>query len=199
MPERAALFDPGVFSADALGQALDAGAIGRLDDIFITHAHFDHCSPELVKRLVDKFPDVRITGTAEVVAELTKAGLKASDQAPEGVEFFAAPHEGMRPNVDAPQNVGIHYLGKLSDPGDSHSFSETKAVLALPVQAPWGSSVNAINLALKLKPKYVLPVHDWHWNDEARKQMYEGWFTPTLAEAGIKFVKLETGRSVSLE
>jgi L-ascorbate metabolism protein UlaG (beta-lactamase superfamily) len=194
-PERTAIFDPGTMSAEALGAAIPG--LSRLDDIFITHVHADHCSPELIKRLVAKFPDVRITGTPEVVAELSKAGLKASVQPPDGVSFFNAPHESVAPNP-TPQNIGIHYLDKLSDPGDSHSFHETKAVLALPVQAPWGSSARALELVLELKPRYVLPIHDWHWDEATRLSSYDN-FEQVLGEQGIKFYKLQTGQPVEID
>lgn len=195
-PGRTAIFDPGSMSLDALGTAIPS--LSRLDDIFITHVHQDHCSPELIKQLVAKFPDARITGTAEVVAVLAEAGIKASDQPPEGVSFFEAPHEKLHPPVSAPQNVGIHYLDLLSDPGDSHSFHETKAILALPMTAPWGSNVRALNLALELKPRFVLPIHDWHWRDEAREGTYN-MFEQRLGEQGIKFFKLQTGKPVEVE
>lgn len=194
-PDRSALFDPGTFSEQALGQALDDGAINRLDDIFITHEHADHFSPELVKRLAGKFPDVRVTATPPVVAQLAALGIGAGDQAPRGVSFFTAPHEDIFSR--APTNVGIHYLDKFSDPGDSHSFDETKAILALPVSAPWGSAVNAFKLAIRLKPAHVLPIHDWHWHDQARAQMYT-MFETGLAAQGITFHKLATGQPVDI-
>lgn len=197
-PDRTAIFDPGVYSAEALGQALEAGVFDRLDDILITHVHADHCSPALVKRLVQMFPDVRITGTPEVVAELAKAGIRASDQPPQGVAFFKAPHEQLHPPTPAPQNAGIHYLDVFSDPGDSHSFTETKAILALPMTAPWGSNVRALNLALELKPKHVLPIHDWHWRDEAREGTYS-MFEQRLGEQGIRFHMLQTGQPVEID
>lgn len=196
-PGRAAIFDPGTMSEEALGKALDDGSVTRLDDIFITHGHQDHLSLPLIKRLLGKFPDARITAPQEVVDQLAGEGIQASAAPPEGVTFFEAPHEGIL--SETPQNIGIHYLDLFSDPGDSHSFKETKAVLAMPVQAPWGSSMNAFNIAVKLKPKYVLPIHDWHWNDQAREQMYERWFKPALAEQGIKFVSLETGEPVEID
>lgn len=195
-PERIALFDPGIFSAEALGKLLDAGGLERLDDILITHVHPDHCDPALIKKVVDRFPQVRVTGTPEVVAELAKIGVQAGDQPVEGVSFFEAPHEAIF-DTAGPQNVGIHYLDTLSDPGDSHSFTETKPVLALPVQAPWGSAVDAFNLALKLKPQHVLPIHDWHWSDQAREQIYSR-FEDGLGKRGIKFYKLETGQPVEI-
>jgi L-ascorbate metabolism protein UlaG (beta-lactamase superfamily) len=193
-PDRVAIFDPGVMSE----QALDIDAITKLDDIFITHIHADHYSAELIKQLVDKFPEVRITSTPEVVAQLADASIKASDQPPAGVTFFDSPHESVKPLFDSPQEIGIHYLDKLSHPGDSHSFYETKAILALPITAPWGSTIKALNLVLELKPRYVLPIHDWHWNDAAREQTYD-MFERLLGEQGITFFKLQTGQPVDIE
>jgi L-ascorbate metabolism protein UlaG (beta-lactamase superfamily) len=192
---RVAVFDPGVMSAAALGAALPS--LTRLDDIFVTHVHPDHCDPALVGQLLARFPDARVTAPADAVAALAKAGVKASTQAPDGVVLFDSPHEEGAPLFPAPQQYGYHYLDTLSDPGDSHSFRETKAILALPVQAPWGSTRRAINLALELKPRHVLPIHDWHWSDDARTQMY-GRLEQILGEQGITFHKLETGVPVDI-
>ena len=82
----------------------------------------------------------------------------------------------------------MHYLGKLSHPGDSHHFAETKAVLALPVTAPWGTMVNAAKLAAELKPQYVIPIHDWMWKDEWRLKMYGG-LAQFFEGQGIKFLQ----------
>jgi L-ascorbate metabolism protein UlaG (beta-lactamase superfamily) len=195
-PERAAVFDPGNMSAEALGAAIPG--MDRLDDIFITHVHRDHCDPALIKRLVEKFPAVRITATPETVAQLAKEGIKATDTPPEGATFFDSPHESVAPLFgEPPQQIGVHYLGLLSDPGDSHSFKETKQILALPVTAPWGSAIRALNLALELKPKYVVPIHDWHWRDEARDSSY-AMFERILGEQGITFYKLKTGQPVDI-
>lgn len=199
MPEpvnRTALFDPGTYSE----QALDVSALEFLDDIIITHGHFDHVSVPLVKQLVGKFPNVRITAPSDVVAMLMSEGISASNEPNPGIAFFNSSHEIIAPFYDSepPEEIGVHYLDMLSDPGDSHSFSETKSILALPVQAPWGSPNNAVKVALALKPKHVLPIHDWHWSDEARKVMYDN-FEKRLTGEGITFHKLETGQSIVIE
>jgi L-ascorbate metabolism protein UlaG (beta-lactamase superfamily) len=193
-PDRVALFDPGSMSAPNI----DIGNLDRLDDIFITHIHGDHMDIPFIKKLVAKFPEVRITSTEEVVKQLADEGIKASNTPPEGVSFFDSPHESVKPLFDPPQEIGIHYLDVLSHPGDSHSFHETKEILALPVSAPWGSTIKALNLALELKPKHVLPIHDWHWRDEAREQTY-GMFEKILGEQGITFHKLQTGQPVEID
>ncbi|HMH31082.1 MAG TPA: MBL fold metallo-hydrolase [Methylomirabilota bacterium] len=193
-PGRTALFDPGTYSK----QALDPDQLTRLDDIFITHVHQDHCDPELIKRLVAKFPAVRIIATDEAVKSLAAEGIKATTTPPAGVTFFDSPHESMAPLIPTPpQENGIHYLDSLSHPGDSHSFKETKAILALPVQAPWGSSAKAISLALELKPRFILPIHDWHWSDAARTQMYDR-FEKLFGDNNIQFFKLQTGQPIEI-
>ena len=199
MPEpinRTALFDPGKYAEGKL----DIAKLEFLDDIIITHAHFDHLSVPLIKQLVGRFPNVRITAPSEVVTMLLSEGITATDQPSPGISFFESPHEKVAPysQSEPPEEIGVHYLDMLSDPGDSHSFGETKAILALPVQAPWGSTNDAVRLALALKPQHILPIHDWHWSDEARHTMYDA-LEKRFAGEGITFHKLETGQPVVID
>ena len=191
---RTALFDPGNMSV------IDVDSLVYLDDIFITHGHGDHMDMDVMKKLVAKFPDVRITAPDEVVQQLSVEGVKASAEPPEGVIFFDSPHEVIRPFYDSepPQEIGVHYLDKLSHPGDSHSFTETKAILALPVQAPWGSPNHAVEIGLRLKPKYIIPIHDWHWSDAARASSY-GNMEAAFSKAGIAFIKPVNGEPFVLD
>lgn len=193
--DRVALFDPGIMSqAD-----LPIDELERLDEIIITHSHSDHFSPDIVKELVGKFPGVLITAPTEVVALLAQQMITATDQPSPGIEFFDSPHESVEPLYSPlPEEIGVHYLDTLSHPGDSHSFTETKAVLALPITAPWGSSVKALSLALELKPQYVIPIHDWHWRDEARQSIYDS-FEKVMAERGITFLKPATGQPLIID
>jgi len=191
---RTALFDPGAMSEPYV----NVDSLEFLDDIFITHQHGDHFHLPLIKKLVEKFPGVRITAPAEVVGQLKAEGIKASSDAPEGVVFFDSPHEKVEPMFPRPEELGYHYLGKLSHPGDSHSFTETKAVLALPTTAPWGSMVRAVNLALELQPKYIIPIHDWHWKDEAKASTY-ATLEKLFKDNGITFCNVKNGEPVVLD
>jgi L-ascorbate metabolism protein UlaG (beta-lactamase superfamily) len=168
--DKTAIFDPGSMSYDSF----DLDSLNSLNDIFITHSHGDHFHLPFVKELVEKFPDVRITAPEDVVETLKENSIKASSDASEGVTFFESPHEVTEPLFPTPSEAGIHYLDSLSHPGDSHSFTETKQILALPITAPWGATIKGVNLAIKLKPKYVIPIHDWHWSEDARHGMYDG-------------------------
>lgn len=192
--ERTTLFDPGSMSAAALSQH----DLESLDDIVVTHVHSDHFDLPTIKRLVGQFPEVRITSTPEVVEALAEVGITASTEPAEGMSFFDSPHEQVEPIFPQPQEVGVHYLNKLSHPGDSHSFHETKDILALPITGPWGSTIKAAIIALEMKPKHVIPIHDWHLREESRIMFYD-LFEQKLAEQGITFHKMETGVPITIE
>jgi L-ascorbate metabolism protein UlaG (beta-lactamase superfamily) len=189
---RTVLFDPGILST------VNADNLEYLDDIVITHSHSDHFSPEIVKQLVAKFPTVRITAADDVVAALNAESIAATSAAGEGMIFFESPHEDIEPMFPTPPNLGVHYLDRLTHPGDSLHFSETMPVLALPVDAPWGAPNDALRLALKLKPKYVIPIHDWFWHEQARTAQYNR-FAEVLGEQGIEFIKPVNGEPFVLE
>jgi len=186
-PERTALFDPGIYST------VDLNTLPKLDDIIITHVHSDHFNLDLVEQLAVLYPQARITATPEIIEQLRDKNVAATGVSSDGIQLFLAPHEGHEPFLAPPQNIGVHYLGTLTHPGDSHTFIATKPVLALPVQAPWGSTQKAVDLALELKPKYIVPIHDWHWRDEARTGLYDR-LEQTFAAQGITFIKAVNGQ-----
>ena len=70
------------------------------------------------------------------------------------VEMIQIPHEKVL--ALAPHNTLFHVFGELTHPGDSLQFSETKEILALPIQAPWGSMVASLEKAAQLKPVEAL-------------------------------------------
>ena len=96
---------------------------------------------------------------------------------------------------EPPENTVFTVFNKLVHPGDSHHFTSTGDILALPLQAPWGSTSAAVAKALEQKPKVILPIHDWHWKDAVRKGMYAR-LQPFFKEHGIEFKGLETGESI---
>lgn len=189
---RTVLFDPGIWSS------VDIDSLEFLDDIIVTHDHKDHMDIELLRKLQDKFPELRLRSTDSAASLLADAGLNVTQGLENGIEIFEAPHEPIEPLGPTPDNIGVHYLNTLTHPGDSLNFAETKDILALPVTAPWGATTLAVNKALNLKPKFVLPIHDWHWSDEARTKMYDT-LQEIFAAEEIEFIKLEYGKAVVLD
>jgi len=183
------LIDPGNYSK------LDVDSLEKLDFILITHEHEDHMYIPLIKKAVEKFPEVQIISNASVAEILGKEGLKVSTEGNDFIEIETVRHEKVIGKT--PENVLFRIFNKLTHPGDSHSFESTTEVLALPIQAPWGSYVTAIEKAVQLKPKTVIPIHDWQWKDEARKGLYER-SVAYLKEHGIEFKSVETGEVVEV-
>jgi L-ascorbate metabolism protein UlaG (beta-lactamase superfamily) len=188
------LFDPGVFTYNA--QALDLSRIAKLDYLLITHEHADHFHLPFIKEIVAKFPQVKIVTNKAIVELLQKENIQASSQKDEVVQLDTVDHEKLW-DLKTPEHVVIHVLNKFTHAGDSLHFSKTHDVLALPITAPWGSTTEAVNKALSLKPKVIIPVHDWMWKDEIRKGMYQRLteFFPTY---GIQFKGLETGEPLQV-
>ena len=185
------LIDPDVFTEQA--NVLDVDALPQLDYILITHEHQDHASPSLIKKLKEKFPNVVIISNQSVADVLKKEGIEVVTMGTTDILLEEVPHERMFTG-EPPLNTMFHIYGKLSHPGDSHHFSKTNDVLALPITAPWGSTTDAVNLALKLQPKIIIPIHDGLWKDEVKAMFYPG-MQAFFKEKGIDFKIPEVGKS----
>jgi L-ascorbate metabolism protein UlaG (beta-lactamase superfamily) len=195
-PERVGIIDPGQYSWES--NLFDVDRLERLDDIVITHEHPDHLYLPFVKALLAKFPAAAVTTNESVAAILGHEGVAAAVTGNEAIELFPADHETMEPLGAPPPNVGVHYLGTVTHPGDCHHFAVTKEVLALPVTAPWGTVPRAVKLGLDLKPRYVIPIHDWHWNDAAKAAMYQR-FEQFFSDHGITFIKAKDGEPMDVD
>ena len=193
--EKVALIDPGIYTAQS--KALDLRYIKKLDFILITHEHADHLYIPFLKEILVQFPDIEIITNPSVSLLLERQGIKASHKG----NAYVGPEEAKHERLffgQAPENALFHIFSRLTHPGDSFGFSETKEILALPVQAPWGSTTQAVEKALELKPKIIIPIHDWHWRDEARKAMYER-LAEYFKEHNIEFRGLETDKTFEIE
>lgn len=189
------LVDPGVYSYEE--KAPDLNSITKLDLILITHEHEDHLYTPFLKEILAKFPDTPIITNTAIVEILGKEGIEAKSEGNEIVQLQEAPHEHVFGVPQMPKNVLFKIFGKLTHPGDSLHFNLETEVLALPVQAPWTSLTGAVEKALELKPKVIVPIHDWHWNEDARGAFYSR-LEKFFSEKGIDFKPLKTGESVEI-
>lgn len=162
------LLDPGEYSLDLLKQTI----FSQLDYILITHEHFDHFSLPFIKELFIKFPQVKIITTQSIVGILEKEGVRATFGGDKHITVTAIPHEKIWMGNPV-ENVMFTINNKLSHPGDSLTFDKTAEILCLPISGPWCNTTQAVELAEKLKPKIIIPIHDWHWKDEVRISMQQ--------------------------
>lgn len=188
------LIDPGEYTYTE--KVLPLEKLDRLDAIFITHEHADHCSIPFLKELLTKFPTVEVVTNVDLVTKLRAEDISATVELPDFATAETIPHEDVVIAVP-PENQQFTFFAKLTHPGDSHHIKNTAEILALPIQAPWGSFANALKLAESLSPKYVIPIHDWHWKDQVRKGLYQR-AADYLQESNIIFKGLEAGETVEL-
>ena len=194
--DRVGLFDPGGWSDKDL-----IDGINKLDRIAYTHAHPDHFDEDILRTLIEKFPDAHVVCNEEIRSNIEEAGITASIR--EGTQCtvpFNTTHDPRLPmlNADAPMQTGFHFKDVFTHPGDSNDFDETKMVLAMPFVAPWGIPREALETVLRLKPKYVLPIHDWLYTDEA-KEYLQGALKSQLEEAGIELLSYKNGETITIE
>lgn len=188
------LIDPGQYTDEANVFPLDT--LPQLDYILITHEHADHFSLPFIKKILEKFPNVVIISNPSVVSLLQKETIPATNTGNDIISVTEVPHEeilfGPRP-----QNVQFTLFNKVTHPGDSFHFSSQADILAMPMTAPWGSLVEAMKKVIELKPKIVLPIHDWHLKDEAI-QMFYPRVTELFKQQGIAFKNPKTGESLDI-
>ena len=185
------LLDPGGFTWD--DERFDASMVEGVDRILITHEHGDHVSFDFVRAALERSNDAEVETTEHLQAILAEQGV---DSVTEGTPQFVSPHERI-PMGPGPQNVGFHVEYVLSHPGDSHSFNETMPILAMPFAAPWGSLTGGADRVRLVKPKYVIPIHDW-FLAEAGRSFFNRLAEMAVIDDGIEIVAIEDFESTTL-
>lgn len=188
------LFDPGFFTFES--GPVDLDAIGDVQRVLVTHEHRDHVAPAFVRWLVDRGTDVVVHANSAVVDLLAGEGIEATTEVPPDTLVEDVTHEPL-PNGSAPDNRSWSIDGVLTHPGDSHQPTLTAPVMALPLLAPWTSSVAAVDFARRIRPRQVIGVHDFYLSPSGReflRKMLGG----VLAQHDIELVPLDWGDSYTV-
>ena len=166
------LFDPGIFSWNS--GLVTVEKLPKIDTVVVSHKHADHCAEPFVRALVQAFPDAEWFAPLDIHEELQSWGVTTvSDKSNDTIETVIGAHAPVSPFAEQVYNLVTHWRNVVTHPGDTHDFAASKDVLLLPIQAPWGTTIRAVELANELKPKYILPIHDWMWREEWKNTTYD--------------------------
>ena len=169
--KRTALFDPGSFSWQSGLVKVDG--LPAIHDIVITHEHADHYDENFVTALIEKYPDSQWITNKSIAEKLSGLGAKnITTSSTKRCEVRNIPHADVAPFGVPVEHIAVDWNKCVTHPGDTLDFDTTQEILHLPITAPWGKTVDAINKFLELKPKYVLPIHDWMLRDEWLQVVY---------------------------
>ena len=202
--ETAILIDPGNFVF--IEGRIAPEQLARVDGIFFTHVHQDHCAIDSLKAIRAKSPDAQIFGHPEVVAALREAQIdakpfSAGDMVRIGqlsVGGVKAPHESIEP-VPTPGNTGILMNDRFLHPGDSHHAAlDSVEILCLPTAAPWSRITDVWQHVTRLKPRHVIPIHDAFLKDFFR-DAFDSRFAEWIKPWGGAYHALKAGESVTID
>jgi len=193
------LTDPGEFT-------VEQNILTDIDAVLITHEHGDHLHTDSLKEILKNNPNAKVITNTSVRALLNKEGIE-SEVLEDGSQTILSEvsilgidgkHEEIFEEFGQVQNTGFFIDNKFLYPGDSFIVPNTPVeVLALPVAGPWCKVSDAIQYALKVKPKKAFPVHDG--------QLQQGRIGGNhkvpeiiLNNKDIEFIPLKNGESLEI-
>lgn len=151
-------------------------ATGDSDVIFITHDHYDHFSPEDIRRVMK--PDAVLVLPESCRAAALAAGFSASQLLPvragehytvKGIPFTAVPAYNIGKPFHPQANGWVGYVAELDGlrvyvSGDTDDIPEARAVSCdaafLPVGGTYTmTAAQAAGLAAALRPRIAVPTH----------------------------------------
>lgn len=188
------LFDPGSHTYSS-GE-LDLESIGEVTRVLITHEHSDHVNPDFVRWLLDRGSDLTVYSNGAVAGMLADHDIAVETSSPRGVSIEDVLHEVV-PNGSAPPNRAFTIEEVFTHPGDSRQPTRCAPTLALPLMAPWGSATGAVEFARRLRPRLVVPAHDFYLSESGRSWL-RGLVKGALSQDGIELVDLDWGESFTV-
>jgi hypothetical protein len=127
---------------------------------------------------------------------LAKEDIEVVVDSPAGVSIEDVLH-GRVASGAQPPNRSYTIDGVITHPGDSREPSSSAPVLALPLLVPWDSATGAVDFARRLRPRQVVPIHDFYLTDGGRSWI-RGMIRNVLAGDDIELVDLDWGQSFTV-
>jgi L-ascorbate metabolism protein UlaG (beta-lactamase superfamily) len=197
-----ALIDPGNYSWDS--GVIDQELLRDIDYVLVTHAHADHINEVFAGVVNELSPNAMwyvTPSTRELLADLPGIQLEL-ESALSDVKYVASEHADLTHWNECKDHTSFVLFGELFIGGDCHTLTSMNGAIIFAAAingGPWGSITSFLNMIVSMdeKSKKVIPLHDWHWNDQARANFYSG-LHDALKKLDVEFVPLENAISVEV-
>ncbi len=186
------LVDPGGYSWQ--DEKVKGTVFIDISSVVVTHNHPDHLNADFARAINEASPNAKWYGTQETVDSLKGLGisglLTSEDQ---DIQFIESEHADLSPWFDKqPQHTSYLIFSEMLISGDCQTLSSANGarILAGAVNGgPWGAVVGFSKMieSMSERPKVVVPLHDWHWNNDARNAIYSQ-LAEVMAKFNVEFV-----------
>ena len=181
------------------------GIIPKIENVaavVITHKHGDHFQPEILARIINNNPGVKVFTTGDTAPLITNAAIvKAGDSYAVGnfkLDFFGKDHATIVPGQIPCENIGVVVDDILVNPGDSFDLPSIQGkILFTPISAPWLKIVESMDYVEKARPQIVIPVHDALLS-ELGEQISSNWVKKVCETVSATSVELKPGEDLTI-
>jgi len=192
-----ALVDPGNYSWNS--GVIEQTLLDGIDYVLVTHAHPDHIDPLFASAVHERSPRAVwyvTAATKELLESPAEMNIELQSNHPD-IRYVESVHADLTNWGACKDHTSFVLFEDLLITGDCHTLTSMHgaSVLAAAINGgPWGSVTTFLNMIASMDevPAKVLPLHDWHWNEQARGNFYLG-LVSALEKLGVQFVPLEVG------
>lgn len=197
-----ALVDPGNYS---WGSGLvDQAMLKGIDYVLVTHSHADHLDETFASVVNELSPNAvwYVTeSTKKLIQNLSGIQIELLSKLSD-VLYIESEHADLTHWGGCEDHSSFVLFGDLLISGDCHTLTSMHgaSILAGAINGgPWGSIKSFLNMIYGMndRPKTVIPLHDWHWNDQAREGFYSR-LPEVLGQFEVKFLPLKNGVTVEV-
>ena len=164
--DRRLVIDPGALT--------DPAALDGASAVLVTHEHFDHFAPDVLRRAMDADPALEVWTNGSVAGQLDGVGSRvhvvgdgdAVTIAGFDVTVHGELHAVIHPDIPQITNIGFLVAGQVFPPCDALTVpDEPVATLLVPMHAPWSRTADLIDYVRAVHADQAFAVHDGLLND----------------------------------
>ena len=193
------MVDPGIYSWQS--GLVTPELLNDIDAVVVTHIHPDHLSADFARAIHEASSSASWYGPQQVVNQLASWGIDglvaSSDR---DIRFIESVHADLSPLFnEQPEHTSFVLFNDLLIGGDCHTLADSHGARIFGAAingGPWGAVIGFARMieSMSNRPQIVIPLHDWHFHDEARRGIYVQ-LPDVMSQFGVEFVPLENGIS----